>query len=148
MCQAARTLTVFALSICACAKPNFSDRGMRVSLTVDRTLFHPGDKADIAVTALNRGGEVVRITTNGCPAVFVVIDARDSVVMPGHQVCLLYLAQRDLRPGESYVFRYTWRFVTAKGDPLPLGEYKLRGHVYGEHLWAESQSVPIRIEKY
>lgn len=141
------TLSLLA-SVCllSCAKPKFSSKGVLATLTVNKTTFHQGDTASITITALNRGRHVVRITTNQCPVTFEVIDPRGSVQMPGPAICLAYLAQRDLSPGESYLFRYLWRFNDRNGEPLADGQYYLRGFVYGQGLHVLTARVPVRIE--
>jgi hypothetical protein len=118
---------------------------VQVTLAVDRPLFSSGDTAKVAVTALNRGGQTVTINGGGCPSAFTVIDERDSVGMPGPQICFAVLYRRQLHPGESYVFRYAWRLDRPDRSPLQPGTYRLKGHVFGDHLRAESAPVEIRI---
>lgn len=140
--------SVIALSILACADPTFSRRGVRVTLTVDKTVFYQGDVAHVTVTAVNRGREVVTINDFGCPARFDVIDGGGSVGSPGPQICSALSSLRDLSPGDSLMIPYSWRLNDAKDRPLAPGHYKLRGRAIGRGFDASSAPVAIQIASH
>jgi hypothetical protein len=144
-------LAVLAFPLVACSEPTVSDRGVEVTLTVDRTVLRPGETAQVSVAATNRGARSVTINSGGCPAAFVVLDQRGTLIRPGPQVCAAILTTRALGPGESYVFRHAWRVEGASGtasapQPLRAGTYVLRGRVGGQYLRAESSPVEVRVE--
>ncbi len=147
-----RTFAVLALPLVACSEPTVSDRGVEVTLTVDRSALRAGDTVQVVVVATNRGARPVTINSGGCPAAFVVLDPAGTVAVPGPQICTAVLSTRELGPDEASVFRHTWGLDAAGGGastprPLPLGAYVLKGRVFGRYLHAESPPVEIRIER-
>jgi hypothetical protein len=143
-----KTLAVLVAPLFACSEPTVSDRGVRVTLDIDRAILHPGDSAHVTVTATNHGSRRVTINANGCPAVFSVRDPAGQASTPPPSLCAAHLVLRELAPGESHVFRYSWagtvlRNGTPSGVALPAGVYQLRGHVGGQYLRAQSPPVEI-----
>ena len=145
------TFAVLALPLVACSEPTVSDRGVEVTLTVDRTVLRPGETAQVTVAATNRGARSVTINSGGCPAAFVVLDQRGTAATPGPLTCAAVAVTRKLAPGESYVFRHAWGLEVASGSasvlqPLGPGAYALRGRVFGAYLEAESSPIEIRVQ--
>lgn len=146
-----RAFALLAFPLIACSEPTASDRSVEVTLTVDRTVLRAGETASVAVAATNRGTRSVTINSGGCPAAFVVVQPDGTVAVPGLQICTAILSLRELAPGETYVFRHTWRLDAAvpgetTSQLLPSGSYVLRGVVFGQKLRAESPPVEVRIE--
>ena len=132
-------IAVLALPLIACSEPTVSDRGIDVTLIVDRTVLRPGETAQVTVVATNHGERAVTINSGTCPAAFVVID-QGRELMPGPSTCTAVLVTRELGPGESYTFHHAWTLSLASGS------YALQGRVIGNYLKALSSPVEIRVE--
>lgn len=144
------TFAALALPLVACSEPTVSDRGVEVTLTVDRSVLRPGETAQVNVAATNRGTRPVTINASACPAAFVVLDQSGGAITPAPLTCTLVAVTRELAPGESYVFSQAWNLTVASGagfaEQLRAGAYTLRGRVVGANLRAESAPVGIRVE--
>lgn len=144
------TCAALALPLVACSEPTVSDKGVEVTLTVDRTVLQPGQTAQVTVVAVNRGQRAVTINSTGCPASFVVLPQSGSVIVPGPQTCATIAAMRELAPGESYAFQHAWALDGASlgssaSQALRPGNYSLQGRVVGAYLRAESAPVAIQV---
>jgi hypothetical protein len=144
------TFAALALPLVACSEPTVSDKGVEVTLSVDRTVLRPGETAQVTVVAANRGARAVTIASTGCPAAFVVVDRAGAVIRPGPQICTLIASTLELAAGESHSFRYAWALDGASGgasapQPLGPGTYALQGRVVGAYLRAESAPVEVLV---
>ena len=144
------TCAALALPLLACSEPTVSDKGVEVTLTVDRTVLRPGETAQVTVVASNRGTRAVTINSGGCPASFVVLDQGGALITPGPQICTLIAVSRELAPGESYAFQHAWALDGASAgasapQTLAPGKYSLQGRIIGAYLRAESAPVQIEV---
>ena len=148
------TCAALALPLVACSEPTVSDKGVEVTLTVDRTVLRPGETAQVTVVASNRGTRAVTINSAGCPASFVVLDQGGALITPGPQICTLSAVSRELAPGESYAFQHVWALDGASAgagagasapQTLAPGKYSLQGRVIGAYLRAESAPVQFEV---
>ena len=153
------TCAALALPLAACSEPTVSDKGVEVTLTVDRTVLRLVHASQVNVVAVNRSARSVTINSGACPAAFVVVDQNGTAITPAPVTCAAVAVTRELAPGEAFAFRHAWGLDVAGGTraldvaggqgparPLAPGAYTLRGRVVGAYLKAESSPVAIRVE--
>jgi hypothetical protein len=104
------------------------DLAISITLTNAKSVIRSGDTLGISVTALNVGDRTITLTDYGCPRPFRIYGP-DSEPVFVQDICSAVGVNRQIRPGDSHTFQFTWVAEKADKSPLATGSYLLRGHV-------------------
>lgn len=102
---------------------------LRVTLTTDRKVYAPEQPVEMTLTLVNTGTVPVTMTVPTSQLYeFTVLRGGREVWRWGHDKMFLpALTDVVLAPGQTGVYRVTWDRRGNDGQPVPKGEYVVRG---------------------
>ena len=110
-----------------------------------------GEPVPITLSVTNHGAAPATLYLRGRPIAFdiVVTDALGKTVWRRLQgaVTSMVLQVRQLNPQETLTLQDSWPQRTNAGEPVPPGEYHLKGQVLTDKKPLETASVSLRITR-
>lgn len=111
----------------ATSRPWSAPPGVRFAVVPAQPRFGPGEPVQAVLRVVNESAETVRFAfRSGCQAFFEVVrDGRTLFHHRFHVMCAMALTARELAPGQSAEFPFTWDRVDDEGAPVSQGAYQI-----------------------
>ncbi|MGH7548268.1 MAG: BsuPI-related putative proteinase inhibitor [Gemmatimonadales bacterium] len=113
------------------SQPGAAPPGVRFAVVPAKPRFGPGEPVKAVLRVVNESEETVRFAfRSGCQASFEVErDGRTLFHHRFHVMCTMALTVRELAPGQSVEFPFTWDRVDDEGAPVSRGAYQIVGYL-------------------
>ena len=111
----------------ATSQPGTGPPGVSFAVVPAKPRFGPGEPVKAVLRVVNESEDTVRFAfRSGCQASFEVVrDGRTLFHHRFHVMCTMALTARELAPGQSVEFPFTWDRVDDEGAPVSRGAYQI-----------------------